>query len=416
MLVYRRLETPRFPPEPEEQELEFKAQWKALKNFCDRWFKDADLGTFKSGYISYGDGGEFERLFEQHLKSLIIEFLKKTGEGLASKAPQRWWHGSPYRGLQAFQFEHEKIFFGRTQAVDEVLGALRTRWIDEKCPFVMIFGASGSGKSSLMRAGVLPWLVKPGVIDGIGLWRRALLRPADHDGDLLSCLAHALVMPDALPELLLDGTTVEQISSLLRDEPKSITGLIKGRALACRVCPAAERAISSASRWRGWHSPLDQLEEVFTLQDRFTVEDRNRTFRTISALVRSDYVWGRRHVEERFLQPLRGDPGPDRTEEGGAGKYHLLPPDEIALSQMIRYPAEAAGIIFEEIPAKGKLEEVHCPRGAEPARRVAAARIRAGDPLPGGPGRWSDDPCAVRKNRTGQWRGDPEGRTDLLPD
>ncbi len=47
LLVYRRLETPRFPPEPEEQELELKAQWKALKNFCDHWFKDADLGTCK---------------------------------------------------------------------------------------------------------------------------------------------------------------------------------------------------------------------------------------------------------------------------------------------------------------------------------------------------------------------------------
>ena len=42
-----------------------------------------------------------------------------------------------------------------------------------------MLGASGSGKSSLARAGVMPTLVEPGVIDGIGLWRRAVMKPSD---------------------------------------------------------------------------------------------------------------------------------------------------------------------------------------------------------------------------------------------
>ena len=37
--------------------------------------------------------------------------------------------------------------------------------------FTLIFGGSGSGKSSLARAGVMPMLVRPGVVEGIGLWR-----------------------------------------------------------------------------------------------------------------------------------------------------------------------------------------------------------------------------------------------------
>jgi hypothetical protein len=36
---------------------------------------------------------------------------------------------------------------------------------------------------------------------------------------------------------------------------------------------------------------LDQLEEAFTLQERFSVEDRSRFFRAIAALARSGYVW-----------------------------------------------------------------------------------------------------------------------------
>jgi hypothetical protein len=46
-------------------------------------------------------------------------------------------------------------------------------------PFVLVFGSSGVGKSSLVRAGVLPQLLKPGVIEGIGHWRYAIFRPSD---------------------------------------------------------------------------------------------------------------------------------------------------------------------------------------------------------------------------------------------
>jgi hypothetical protein len=356
LLVYRRQETPRFPPEPEEEEMRLKAQWKALKRFCEQWLKDSDLGTFKAACVSYEDSGEFERRFEDNLKSMVIERMEKSGEIMAVARPQRWWQGSPYRGLHAFHFEHEKIFFGRTQAIDNVLTSLRKRWIEEKCPFVMIFGASGSGKSSLMRAGVLPWLVKPGVIDGIAMWRRALLRPADNAGDLLSTLAHALVSREALPELLADGTTLPQLSQLLHDEPASIYGLIKG-ALA-QVGQARQQNDKLA------HLPtvrlalaLDQLEEVFTLQDRFSTEDRRLFFKAIASLVRSGFVWVVATLRSDFYS--RCEEVTELVElKKGEGQYHLLQPNATELSQMIRYPAEAAGVVFEETPERGKLDEV----------------------------------------------------------
>jgi Novel STAND NTPase 1 len=183
------------------------------------------------------------KIFPNRRISISWERLTRSG-GRADAAlrRERWWRGSPYRGLQAFEFEHEPIFFGRTKARDEVLGALRARWIEEKCPFVMIFGASGSGKSSLLRAGVLPWLVRPGVIEGVGLWRMALLRPADHAGDLIDTLASSLTRPKALPELLADGMTVEELTRMLREEPRTITGLIKG-------------ALSQAAAEEQAHSP-----------------------------------------------------------------------------------------------------------------------------------------------------------------
>jgi WD40 repeat protein len=59
---------------------------------------------------------------------------------------------APYVGLGAFQREDAGRFFGRERLVEELLATLsRTR-------FVAVFGASGSGKSSLLRAGLLPRL------------------------------------------------------------------------------------------------------------------------------------------------------------------------------------------------------------------------------------------------------------------
>jgi hypothetical protein len=357
LLVYRRIETPLFPPEPREEMEARLRQWEALKAFCERWFRDEREKTFTAAFNAYKDSGDFERTFEEHLKRLVEERLTKSG-GDQGPVPlrERWWQGSPYRGLQVFEFEHEPIFFGRTKARDEVLGALRARWVEEKCPFVMIFGASGGGKSSLLRAGVLPWLVRPGLIEGVGLWRMALLRPSDHAGDLVDGLARSLAAPKALPELLADGTTVEELARMLREEPKAITGLIKG---ALSQAAAEEQRMENLEKQPAARLALglDQLEEVFTLQERFGQESRQLFFRAIEALARSGLVWVVATLRSDFYN--RCEEVPELVElKRKSGQYHLLPPAEVELSQMIRYPAEAAGLVFQEDPVRGKLEEV----------------------------------------------------------
>ncbi|GLZ32236.1 hypothetical protein Lesp02_44240 [Lentzea sp. NBRC 105346] len=65
---------------------------------------------------------------------------------------------SPYVGLGAFQVADADRFFGRERLVEELLGLLADR------RFVTVFGASGSGKSSLLRAGLLPRLSSAALI------------------------------------------------------------------------------------------------------------------------------------------------------------------------------------------------------------------------------------------------------------
>jgi hypothetical protein len=77
----------------------------------------------------------------------------------------------PYPGLRPFE-EHEwSIFFGRERMIDEVIDRLA------RDSLVVVHGASGSGKSSLVRAGVLPKLARQHLRHGAP-WVTCAMRPS----------------------------------------------------------------------------------------------------------------------------------------------------------------------------------------------------------------------------------------------
>jgi len=78
----------------------------------------------------------------------------------------------PYPGLRPFQIDEWPIFFGRERMVDEVIERLAAHHL------VLIHGASGCGKSSLVRAGVLPTLAGQHLRVGAP-WRLCMMRPSN---------------------------------------------------------------------------------------------------------------------------------------------------------------------------------------------------------------------------------------------
>src|SRR6202035_3226997 len=158
-----------------------------------KWFFHADK-TLKAASHEFKTSADFEKVLEEHLRKLIARRLP-AGDSVGVSTKPSWTSGSPFRGLQVFDFEHAPVFFGRTRAIGDLLTALRASSAAGRA-FVLVVGVSGGGKSSLVRAGLLPLLVPPGVIEGVPLWRRAVMRPADA-GDPIRSLAAALLAAEA---------------------------------------------------------------------------------------------------------------------------------------------------------------------------------------------------------------------------
>ncbi|MGD1892155.1 MAG: toll/interleukin-1 receptor domain-containing protein, partial [Cyclobacteriaceae bacterium] len=94
------------------------------------------------------------------------EALKRLKRGLIAKGldPKNLfeWKSDqpPYPGLSSFQREDAAVFFGRTDEIEESIDLLNRMRRHNLAKMAVILGASGSGKSSLMRAGLLPKLEK----------------------------------------------------------------------------------------------------------------------------------------------------------------------------------------------------------------------------------------------------------------
>ncbi len=101
-------------------------------------------------------------------------------------APERT---NPFPGLRPFEPDEDHLFFGRERETDELLRRLRTH------RFVSVLGTSGSGKSSLVRSGLIPSLHSGFMVTAGSAWRVAILRPGDNP---IGNLADALNAPDVL--------------------------------------------------------------------------------------------------------------------------------------------------------------------------------------------------------------------------
>lgn len=109
-------------------------------------------------------------------------------------APQLDESQNPYRGLKSFEERHAAFFFGRDALIDQLADRLE----QSTCPLISVLGGSGAGKSSLVKAGLLPELRRRQK-DQPQQWY--ILDPMRPGNDLLTALARAM-LPVTHPALI----------------------------------------------------------------------------------------------------------------------------------------------------------------------------------------------------------------------
>ena len=237
---------------------EIESQWTRLKGFFDAWFRTPE-GQFVAAFQSYASTDDFALKIEDCLR----QWLAKRGFASKSNRWDRLLHGSPFPGLESFDATRDAVFFGRELAIRQSVERLREAGADDKrLPFLLILGASGAGKSSLLRAGLLPRLTLPGTIPEIDLWRVAVVTAGPDPADALS---ESLLGAAAVGQELAQGAFADRalLSRLLAGDPGTALAPLR-EALAKAAEERRVQANFDAPRPARLLLAIDQGERLFT--------------------------------------------------------------------------------------------------------------------------------------------------------
>ena len=350
----------RFPQPPsvrldDPDRAEIEAQWGRLKIFFDTWFR-TPTGQFKAAFHTFASTDDFEAQVEALLRKWLDEKILR-GRSVVWPVEIK---GSPFRGLDVFGAKHAPVFFGRSRDIAKAVDRLKDA-AERGCALLLIEGASGAGKSSLVRAGLAPRLTAAGVVPRIDAWRVASMRPGELSGDPFAALANALFArsedlpeyesgrPSALPEL--SGGAFPRAADLAAqlahaDDTalKPLISTLDAIARQLRESGGYERDVTTALLL-----VIDQLDELFGLAE----ETRTRFARLLNVLVRSQRVWIITTLRADLLDRFLAVPVLKQLKEDGAS-YDVAPPDSAELVEIVRGPAIAAGLHYDKDPATGE--------------------------------------------------------------
>lgn len=155
ILTYKKTTEPLLSSRNADELLELIRQKEGVKSFLTEHFHDESTNS-NYAYLQFEEETSFETKLRDHLKQLIRRQLGNVGE-------IREWEGNPYVGLNSFEYEQNSIFFGRRQLVYETTAQLISNENVKRS--LIVLGESGSGKSSFVKAGLLPFLCKDNKID-----------------------------------------------------------------------------------------------------------------------------------------------------------------------------------------------------------------------------------------------------------
>ncbi|MGJ3237933.1 MAG: protein kinase domain-containing protein [Anaerolineae bacterium] len=250
---------------------------------------------------------------------------------------------NPYKGLQAFQTADADNFFGRDTLVNELLDHLALS--GQNHDFLAVVGPSGSGKSSVVKAGMLP-RIQAGVLDEEQSWFTADITPGTHPMEELE-VALLAISTSEIPDLY---------ETLTQDE-RGLVRVIK------RIIPDQSQFVLF----------IDQFEELFTL-----VQDNDERVHFLNSILNA--------IEDersriKIVVTLRAD-FYDRpllyANFGNLIRQHtelVLPLNRDELEASITLPAERARINLEPGLVEAIINDVIEQPGALPLLQYALTEL-----------------------------------------
>jgi len=292
---------------------------------------------------------------EPDRRPTTVEVLARM-EGILEGKPRLYSRDEPFRGLLTFEEHHEKIFFGRDQEVADFTELM------QRCGILTLMGPSGTGKSSLVKAGILPRLREasnPCVVS---------MRPGNQPMLVLAEeLARRLEATDeTAPSLAMDADATQEESrsvELARAFQESPTRLLEVLLQMADSCGQPVLLF------------IDQLEELVTLVGE---AERCAFLAAIAA------VGTAADPRARVIQTVRdGFVGKLMQENIGGdplGRVEVVkPPGKDKLLEVLLRPLEQVDYAFEdeELPRE-MMEEVAGGAACLPLLQFAGQRLWAG--------------------------------------
>ena len=271
------------------------------------------------------------RRIREDLELIEQRTRAKAADGEAGGVPVPGWEqGCPYRGLAPFNEEHEAVFCGRARLITELAVKLTEQL--SRSGLVVVTGASGAGKSSLLRAGLLPVLARGQQVQGSARWPRIVLTPTR---DPLTELATRLAV--------LSGTDMgPSFRDRLAQDPGKAQEVVR------------EALLRNASRSSEGDARLvlivDQFEQVFTLDPGVDGEAGRHAFIAALCAAAKNPPSPDSTPSAVVVIAVRGDfwdrcaAYPELASELEDGQFVVGPMTESDLRQAIAGPAAAAGL------------------------------------------------------------------------
>ena len=289
---------------------------------------------------------------------LYIETIRKRGYRIIAKlefpfaedtssSVNTWQGGSPFLGLSAYNPTDTHLFFGRNQAITTLLENVSNQ-VKSGRAFCLILGPSGTGKSSLVNAGILPKLLDERGYDGIGVVSYTQLDFADvHQTRLYLDLASAMLDWDINQHPVFEGLSSQILAQQLEHTIDEAINTL-------------QTAISKANT--KLNTPqfflfIDRLE-VLLSSPLFSPNTRSHFLSIIERLATSKAVIVFSACRNDFYPLVVEQPSLMAAKANGA-HYDLTPPNRQELQQIIRLPALTANLTFSHDPqTKTPLDEI----------------------------------------------------------